>query len=178
MPRYVAFLRAINVGGRVVKMDRLRSLFEAMSFANVETFIASGNVVFDGGGTDPGESELRISAALRDELGYEVATFVRTLPELAAIADHEAFPAGELASAVALNVAFTGAALRPDDERALQARTTAIDRFSVCDREVFWLCRVKQSQSTFSNAVLEKLLGRPSTLRSVTTVARIVAKFG
>ncbi|MGI8917119.1 MAG: DUF1697 domain-containing protein, partial [Pyrinomonadaceae bacterium] len=37
MPKYVAFLRAINVGGHVVKMDRLRTLFEALGFTKVET---------------------------------------------------------------------------------------------------------------------------------------------
>lgn len=47
MPRYVAFLRAINLGGaRMVKMDFLRQLFESLGFDEVETFIASGNVVF------------------------------------------------------------------------------------------------------------------------------------
>jgi uncharacterized protein (DUF1697 family) len=40
--RYAAFLRAINVGGHVVKMDRLRALFEAVPLARVSTFIASG----------------------------------------------------------------------------------------------------------------------------------------
>ena len=45
--RLVAFLRAINVGGHNVKMDRLRELFEALGLSNVETFIASGNVIFD-----------------------------------------------------------------------------------------------------------------------------------
>ncbi len=47
MPRYVAFLRAVNVGGRIVKMDELRRLFAGAGFADVETFIASGNVIFD-----------------------------------------------------------------------------------------------------------------------------------
>ena len=47
MPRYVAFLRAVNVGGRIVKMDELRRPFAAAGFADVETFIASGNVIFD-----------------------------------------------------------------------------------------------------------------------------------
>jgi uncharacterized protein (DUF1697 family) len=46
MPKYVAFLRAINVGGHTVKMDHLRRLFEALGFTNVETFIASSDVVF------------------------------------------------------------------------------------------------------------------------------------
>ena len=47
MTKYIAFLRAINVGGHTVKMDRLRGLFESLGVLNVETFIASGNVIFE-----------------------------------------------------------------------------------------------------------------------------------
>ena len=47
MSRYIAFLKAINVGGHNVKMDQLRKIFESMQFKNVETFIASGNVIFE-----------------------------------------------------------------------------------------------------------------------------------
>ena len=47
MPKYFAFLRAINVGGHVVTMDHLVRLFEGMGFSGVETFIASGNVIFE-----------------------------------------------------------------------------------------------------------------------------------
>jgi len=53
MTRYVAFLRAINVGGHNVKMDALRALFESMKLASVETFIASGNVIFETNRRDP-----------------------------------------------------------------------------------------------------------------------------
>jgi uncharacterized protein (DUF1697 family) len=60
MPRYVAFLRAINVGGHIVKMDYLRSLFEELGFTNVETFIASGNVVFDSSYKNPASLEKKI----------------------------------------------------------------------------------------------------------------------
>ena len=49
MPRYIAFLRAINIGGHTVKMDDLRQLFESLQFTSVETFIASGNVIFKAG---------------------------------------------------------------------------------------------------------------------------------
>ena len=52
MPRYVAFLRAINVGGHIVKMDQLRKLFTQLGLTDVETFIASGNVLF----TSPSKS--------------------------------------------------------------------------------------------------------------------------
>ena len=47
MSRYIAFLRAVNVGGRIVKMEELRKHFAALGLANAETLIASGNVIFD-----------------------------------------------------------------------------------------------------------------------------------
>ena len=65
MTRYVAFLRAINVGGRRVKMHHLRELFESLGFSNVETFIASGNVIFDSPAEDTRKLEQRIEDHLR-----------------------------------------------------------------------------------------------------------------
>ncbi|MBK6427791.1 MAG: DUF1697 domain-containing protein [Blastocatellia bacterium] len=48
MSRYIAFLRAVNVGGRIVKMKAaLRSIFEELGYQQVSTFIASGNVIFE-----------------------------------------------------------------------------------------------------------------------------------
>ena len=46
MTHYVALLRGINVGGHVVKMDRLRALFAEAGLSGAQTFIASGNVLF------------------------------------------------------------------------------------------------------------------------------------
>ena len=62
--RYVAFLRAINVGGHTVKMERLRELFAELGLANVETFIASGNVIFDAPSGDAGALERQIEQHL------------------------------------------------------------------------------------------------------------------
>ena len=78
MTLYIAFLRAINVGGRTVKMDRLRGLFEQVGYADVETFIASGNVIFRSPAEDTQALERQIEAHLAASLGYEVAAFVRT----------------------------------------------------------------------------------------------------
>src|SRR3977135_1307431 len=91
MPKYVAFLRAINVGGHTVKMDYLRGLFEAMGFSNVETFIASGNVIFDSKSKTAKALETKIERALEDNLGYKVTTFIRSVAELAAVARYKPF---------------------------------------------------------------------------------------
>jgi uncharacterized protein (DUF1697 family) len=95
MTQYVAFLRAINVGGHIVKMPELQRLFEGMGFFNVATFIASGNVIFESAVDDAHELEQIIEKELQEALGYEVVTFLRTLPEVAAIADHKPFPEEE-----------------------------------------------------------------------------------
>ena len=75
MPRFFAFLRAINVGGHNVTMEKLRGLFEALGHKDVETFIASGNVIFASKSKDRGALERKIENSLRKSLGYEVTTF-------------------------------------------------------------------------------------------------------
>ncbi len=74
MERYVAFLRAINVGGHTVKMDYLRQVFESFGLSGVETFIASGNVVFEAPTADARALDEQIGQGLREALGYDVAT--------------------------------------------------------------------------------------------------------
>ena len=83
--RHIAFLRAINVGGRTVKMDRLRGLFTGLRLRDVTTLIASGNVLFSPGRQRPATLERRIEEALADALGFEVTTFVRTAADLATL---------------------------------------------------------------------------------------------
>ena len=175
--RYFAFLRAINVGGHTVKMDALRQLFESLGYANIETFIASGNVIFDSASANTSAREKEIEARLRQALGYDVATFIRSGEELAAIATYRPFPLDELDAARAFNVAFRSSAMDEAVIQLLMNRRTDIDNFHVHGREVYWLCLKKQSESTFSNAVLEKVTGRQSTLRGVNTILKLCEKY-
>jgi uncharacterized protein (DUF1697 family) len=178
MPRLIAFLRAINVGGHVVTMDRLRKEFEALGLKEVETFIASGNVIFTPRSLDVGALEKKIEARLRAALGYEVATFVRTDTEVAAIARYQPFKAAQVDGAGALCVGFLEQPLDAAGVRALMTFRTEIDDFHAKGREVYWLCRKRQSDSTFSNASLERKLKIRSTFRGINTVVRLAAKHG
>ncbi|HEU4323279.1 MAG TPA: DUF1697 domain-containing protein [Roseiflexaceae bacterium] len=171
--RYVAFLRAINVGGHTVKMDRLRALFAEQGFANVSTFIASGNVLFDGPAGDATALERQIERHLRQTLGYEVDTFLRTPAEVAAVAAHRPFGEGREAAGDTLYIAFLGST---PDEAAVQrllALRNEVDDFHIHGREVYWGCRRTVSTSTFSPAKLEKILGMAATLRNATTVRKL-----
>ena len=177
MTRYIAFLRAINVGGHTVKMDALRGLFESLGLSNVETFIASGNVLFETSSRDSGTLEKKIESKMREALGYDVATFIRKDTELTAIANYNAFAQSQLDTATAFNVAFLKESLDDSSHQKVMALRTSIDDFHVHGRELYWLCKKKQSDSTFSNAVLEKTLGGPSTIRGVNTIQKIVVKY-
>ena len=177
MTKYIAFLRAINVGGRNIKMDALRQVFVEMGFANVETFIASGNVIFDTEVAERKALEQQIEAGLQDALGYRVDTFVRSVADLVVIAAYEPFEASVLAE----NVLYVGfLAEPPSDEakQALQPFNSDEDWFHVEGCEVYWLCFKKISDSKFSGGKLEKTLGMPATLRNVNTVNRLLKKYG
>jgi uncharacterized protein (DUF1697 family) len=176
MKKYIAFLRAINVAGRYVKMEHLRSLFESMGFTGVETYINSGNVIFSSDVDNPRLLEPEIERQLQADLGFEVPTFIRTDQELLAIDSYQAFTELALQSAVALNVAFLADPITDDNIEILSSLRTSIDEFHPNGREIYWLCKVKQSDSKFSNALLEKKLKLKSTIRTVSTIEKIVAK--
>ena len=178
MPKYVAFLRAINVGGHTVKMDYLRSLFEAIGFSNVETFIASGNVIFDSKSRDVTALERKIEKYLRGELGYDVATFVRATSELAEVAGYKPFSDTELtAQGNTLYVGFMADAPDRQAKQKLLSFSTKINDFHIHGREVYWLCRKKFGESEFSGTLLEKCLGTRVTLRNSTTIRKIASKY-
>ena len=173
--RYVAFLRAINVGGRVVKMDRLRALFEQLGLQEVETLIASVNVLFSSSARNAAALEEKIERHLEQALGYDVTTFVRTPAELAAVVAHDPFP-GQVTDECTLSVAF----LKRDPGSAvaerLRAMRTDYDELRVRERELYWLCRGRTSDSTVWRTPMEKVIGGPATMRNVTTVRKLAAK--
>ena len=173
MPRYVAFLRAINVGGRTVKMERLRALFEELGLAGVETFIASGNVIFDA--TDaPARLERAIEAALERALGFSVATFLRTPDELAGAIAASPF---RDETPGALYIGFSARPFAAPAASRIQALETDVDRFAVKGRDVYWRGLNGMGQSKVTGAALEKALGSPVTFRSITTVRRLAEKY-
>ena len=111
--RFIALLRAINVGGHNVKTNRLSKLFESLRLSNIERH-------------------------LRESLGYEVATFKRSTPELADIAYYQLFATSEPdEEGNSLYIAFLPA--QPDDEAQQRLLTfrTEVDDFHVHERGIY-----------------------------------------
>ncbi|MEZ5421199.1 MAG: DUF1697 domain-containing protein [Vicinamibacterales bacterium] len=176
MPRFVAFLRAVNVGGRTVKMDELRRLVAAAGLDDVETFIASGNVIFSSSARNLAAVEQRVERALREGLGFDVPAFVRTTADVAAAAAHRAFPEADVARAGAHLVAFLRGPLDAAGRRGLASLESPLDRFVARGREVYWLSTPKQSETTLTLVKFERALGQPATMRSMTSVGKLAAR--
>jgi uncharacterized protein (DUF1697 family) len=176
MTRYIALLRAINVGGHVVKMDELRRQFESLGLKNVETFIQSGNVIFESAAKSSAALEHKIEQQLKKAFGFEVITFVRSVPELTEVARSKAFSDLRLESGSVLYVAFLREPLSAQVRARLKALEGEVDGFHFGNREIFWL-RQPQPGSPASALPIEKIIGSTSTVRNSSTVKRLVAKY-
>ena len=175
--QYVAFLRAINVGGRVVKMPEIQAVFESLGLAEVSTFLASGNVLFQSSRRSPAALEAEIEARLESVLGYTVATLLRTPEELVAILRHEPFPRAEIeAPGNTLYITLLKTALGEEAQRLLPTFETPTDRLASLGREVYRLSLGKVSESKLPEGPVARALGVPGTARNRNTIERLVAK--
>jgi uncharacterized protein (DUF1697 family) len=176
MQRYVAFLRGINLGKRRPPMARLKALFEELGFGRVETFIASGNVIFSSRAGDVSRLESRIASHLKAKLGYEVDTFVRTMAEVASLAGASGF-AEEGRPAITIHVGFLQRALDPHAARKLAVVRTPEDEFRILGREFYWLCRIRTPDSKVWSLPEVRALKLPtSTMRNLSSLRKLIEK--
>ena len=166
----VAFLRAINVGGRQVAKGPLQAVFESLGVSDVSTYLASGNVRFRSRAS-AATLERKIEAALEAKFGFVVETFVRSEIALQAMLKTVPFTPKEMASAHDLWIAFLKQPPAPDVAKSVAALSTPAERFRLVGRELYWL-RVTREQEPRVVRELEKLL-RPMTARNVRTVTAL-----
>ena len=176
-PRYFAFLRAINTGGRRLTNERLLAPFVELGFTDVAAYQAAGNVTFRSDDPDAVD-ERRIEAALADAYGFDVPTFVGSSAEVRAIADVEPFTAEERAAyrRQGAGVVPADARRRPDVADRVMALVPPEDRVVVMGRHWYWLPVAGVSASMLPVGRIESLLGE-MTMRTLGTVARMSSKF-
>jgi len=172
--KYVAFLRAVNVGGRIVKMEQLKKIFEGLKFKNVKTFIQSGNVIFETMEKDKNILTKKIEKKLIDSLGYEVKTMLRTDKELADIVKQNPFKNEKLDENTRVYIAFLYKALDNKIKEFITSLNNKNETYYPGKNEVYCLIHKDEKKSSyFSILLLEKNLGIPLTTRNQTTVNKI-----
>ena len=176
MATFVAFLRAVNIGRRQVKMAGLRAELEANGFTDVTTYIASGNLRVTTTLRSAAKVEKDLERVMEAWLGFDVPTMARTPQQL-----REAYAAGaELESPVPGKsrhyVSFLKDKPTASAVEKLEAWDKPKERAQVVGREVhLWL---GSERPKLTNASMEKILGTVGTARDWKTVTKLADIWG
>jgi uncharacterized protein (DUF1697 family) len=157
-------------------MNVLRKAFESIGFAGIETFLGSGNVVFETRAQDIEALERKIERTLQQALGCRVPVFIRTRAELKEIASLEPFEDSETRG-TDLNIILLAKNLNERSKAKLLALKTETDEFRVRGREIYWSRHKKPGTLLFATVPLAKVLPAPFTIRGTNTIRKLVAKW-
>jgi uncharacterized protein (DUF1697 family) len=175
MARFVVFLRAINVGGHTVAKAKLQEAFTCLGYQNISTHKQSGNVILE---TDeePKEIKRKVENKLRELLGYGVAAFVRTLPQLKAIVNLNPFNGSSKEGTSFLVTFLADAPLEFPLKLPMTIPKSTAQIISSNGKEVFSVTH-GGGEGGLPNPFLEAKLKLKATTRNMNVIAEIVKKF-
>jgi uncharacterized protein (DUF1697 family) len=169
MATFIVMLRGVNVGGNILKMDRLREVCEELGFKNVETYVQSGNIVFD---SDRSAASLvtLIEKHLAGECRLAPSVIVRTPAEFRKIIAGNPFLKVKDIDPTRLYVTFLAAGASKDASGKLSGIKAGGDRFHLAGKEIYLHCPVSYGETKLSNNAIQKTLGVTATTRNWKTV--------
>lgn len=178
MPAYVVFLRAVNVGKRVLKMDQARAVLEDNSFVDVASHIQSGNLLVSTPMRSPARVEAAVGECLSEAAGFEIVTMVRRPGEVTSLVRAVDGVASRLQADPARYVAFCRDAVGAEAQRQLEQWATPGERAFVVGRDVVVELTKPFHEAKLGNAQVEKIVDGPATTRNLTVVRALAQKWG
>lgn len=173
MPRYVALLRGINVGGNtMIKMEELRKMFEALGFENVVSYINSGNIAFDVRKTAESNLVNRIESAIEKAAGKRVLVMLREQKDIERILANNPFD-GEYANHKEMHVLFLKSELSEENKVWLSETAPSEERFLAAGREIYCHLPMGVANSYLGRGQFEKKLKLNVTARNWRTVQKL-----
>ena len=174
MTAFAALLRAVNVGGTsIIKMAELKALCEGIGFGDVRTLLQSGNIVFTARGRD-NDLAKKLADAVEKSHSFRPAIAVRTAAEIADAIKRNPFKAEQKADPRFVVVGFlTDPPLAGAAGRVAAVKGAAGERLKLSGRELYVHYPEGQGRSKVTNAVLERALGVPVTVRNWNTVTKL-----
>mgnify|MGYP000231363374 CR=1 FL=1 len=176
MNTYIALLRGINVSGqKKILMAEFRILLEKNGFLNVQTYIQSGNVVFNSPATDVHELASQMEQVISIQYGFEVPTLVLSPQEIRLAVEQNPFK--ENPSMDETQTYFTFLKEQPSKEgiQAFEATSYPEETFILKDKVVYYSCAIGFGKAKFTNRMMEKKLGTRSTTRNNKTIQKLIS---
>jgi uncharacterized protein (DUF1697 family) len=176
MPSYVAMLRGINVSGsKMIKMEALRAMFEALGFENVRTYVQSGNVVFQAKERAAAPLGAKIAARIKRDFGFDVPTLVLGARELARVVEENPFLSESGVDPSKLHVTFLHAKPGAAGLKKMAGVSSGRDRFRCLGTSIYLVCPDGYGRTKLSNNVFERALAVGATTRNWKTVTALSA---
>ncbi len=170
--RYVALLRAVNVGGCKLPMAELREVCAGLGWRDVQTYIQSGNVVFEADG-EPAALEAALERAVESRFAFKRPVILRSARQWAAYAKGSPFPKQEREQPNYLLLGVAKAPVAAGAAEALQARGLAGEEVrQVKDALWFWFPN-GSGVSKLTPSAIDKAAGSPVTTRNWRTVLKL-----
>jgi uncharacterized protein (DUF1697 family) len=174
MPVYIALLRGINIGAhKRMKMEKLRASCEGLGFAEVKTYIQSGNVIFKAPKLSPTALSKKLGECIVKDFGFSAEVISRSREEMKEIIDNNPFVKERGMDSSKLHVAFLSDAPSISGLRKLQELTLAPDRVSVGNKEIYFYFPNGVSGSSLWKHPLDKVLSVAGTMRNWKTVTTL-----
>jgi uncharacterized protein (DUF1697 family) len=173
--RYISILRGINVGGnRKILMNDLKSLFEKLGFGNVQTFIQSGNVVFESEKKYlNADVEQRIQLAIAKTFGFDVPVIVLTGEEIAESISNNPFLKEKDPDIEKLHLTILKEEPSNQLVKNIEGFKSFPDRFEIIGKNVFIYCENGYGRTKITNDFFEKKLKIPATTRNWKTMMKL-----
>ncbi|WP_186526060.1 DUF1697 domain-containing protein [Leekyejoonella antrihumi] len=178
----MAFLRAVNVRPRWVKMSRLREVLVEDGFQDVETYIQSGNVKVSSSMRSVVRVRTRLEEVIEAEFGFPVPCIVRTPARLREIAEYaetltSPLDPSEITETERRYVTMTAESLTPEQLAFCNEWRRPGERLHGDVGEIYWWLGMPTHQAKMSNARLERL-GVVATTRDIKVVRELAARWG
>ncbi|MCP5052040.1 MAG: DUF1697 domain-containing protein [bacterium] len=175
MNTYIALLRGINVGGKnILPMKELVALLEGMGYENVQTYIQSGNVVFQSKEKAGPKDATEIGRRVLEKKGFKPTVLLLSEAALQSAVENNPFPTS---NGKALHFFFLETASRQPKIEKLVSMKANSEEFELCG-EVFYLYSPDGVGRSKLAANVEKELGVPVTARNWNTVSKLVSMVG
>ena len=173
MPRYIALLRGINVGGgNMMKMDDLKAVFAGLGFENVVSYINSGNLAFDTKKVAEAKLVAQIEDGVETKFGKRVDVIVREQKDIERIIKNNPFD-GQYESHKQMHVLFLREPMPKEKEELLQASAFPGEKYDVRDREIYNLLPNGVAGSLLTKGFFEKKPRVSYTGRNWRTVEKL-----
>jgi len=174
MPSYVAFFRAVNLGGTTqLRMTALRDVLAGAGYAEVRTLLQSGNVVFRSNETDSGAVEQAVEGRIADALHVRTEVFVRTDREWRSVVTGNPFRAEAVHDPAHLMVLVLKDAPSPDAWRSLSEGISGREVARGAGRHGYLVYPDGVGRSRLTLDRIERTLGTRGTLRNWNTAGKI-----